>query len=272
MSSPSTAPRRAPLWLVPAGFVIGFLGSLCGIGGGLFAVPILHYLRKIPLKEAVATALVLVLATTGASTATELFQAQPDLHGWPILGLVAGVLAGAQLGYLVAVRVNVRLLRAIFVVFLSVAGYRVLAGGGEELAESAPVVIGAFDVFLAFLVGIGGGFVAPLLGVGGGLVMVPGLYLILPAMGFPGARACSLAAAVVGSSRSLFLHARAGRVHRSPGLLLGAGALGGAVAGVNFLHLPDFAEVGRPILALVLWFVAARFLVDLVRGGKDSEH
>ncbi len=265
-----SSPRRAPLWLVPAGIVIGFLGSLCGIGGGLFAVPLLHYVQKIPLKEAVATALVLVLATTAASTGAELFQAEPELHAWPVLGLMGGVLVGAQFGYLVAVRVNVRILRALFVVFLTVAGYRVLAGGGEELAESAPVVIGASKVLFAFLVGIGGGFVAPLLGVGGGLVMVPGLYLILPAMGFPGARACSLAAGVIGSARSLFLHARAGRVHRSPGLLLGAGALLGAVAGVHFLHLPGLAEVGRPILALVLWFVAARFLVDLLRGRADS--
>ncbi len=96
--------------------------------------------------------------------------------------------------------------------------------------------------------------------------MVPGLYLALPALGFPGARACALAAGVVGSSRSLFLHARAGRVHWRPGLVLGAGALVGAVLGVSFLHLPGFAEVGRPILAAVLWFVAGRFLFDLRRG------
>jgi uncharacterized membrane protein YfcA len=206
MSEPAPRARRLSLWLVPAGFLIGFLGSLCGIGGGLFAVPLLHYLRKIPLKESVATGLVLVVATTFSSTATELFQAEPDLHGWTILPLVAGVLFGAQFGYLVAVKVNVRVLRAIFVVFLSVAGYRVFAGGGGEVVESGEVALDALGYVYAFLVGIGGGFVAPLLGVGGGLVMVPGLYLILPALGFPGARACSLAAGVFGSSRSLFLH------------------------------------------------------------------
>ena len=113
------APRReARWWLLPAGLAIGFLGSLCGIGGGLFAVPILHYLVKIPLKKAVASGLVLVVATTGAATVAEAFQEEPDLHWYAIAALVLGVLAGAQLGYLVSERVNVRVLRWIFVVFL----------------------------------------------------------------------------------------------------------------------------------------------------------
>jgi hypothetical protein len=43
------------------------------------------------------------------------------------------------------------------------------------------------------------------------------------------------------------------------------------VAGVNFLHQPGFAEVGRVILALVLWFVAGRFLLDLLRRRPDAD-
>ena len=54
-------PERAPLWFLPAGALIGFLGTLAGIGGGLFAVPLLHHVTRIPLKHATGTALLLVL-------------------------------------------------------------------------------------------------------------------------------------------------------------------------------------------------------------------
>lgn len=274
MSEPEVDPiektRRAPAWLAIAGVAIGFLGCLCGIGGGLFAVPILHYLVKIPLKQAVATGLVLVVATTSASTGTEAFQEDPDLV-WPaIAALVVGVLLGAQLGFRVSERINVRVLRWFFVFFLSLAGWRVWAGGGGEVVPDAELILHWSFYPVAFLVGIGGGFVAPLLGVGGGLLMVPGLYLALPAIGFPGARACALAAGVVGSIRSLRLHARAGRVHWIPGLTLGIGALFGATAGVFFLRIEGFAEVGRPILAVVLWFVAGRFLVDQLKSRGEA--
>ena len=269
MSAEAARETRAPLWLVPVGFAIGFLGSLCGIGGGLFAVPILHYLVRIPLKHAVATGLLLVVATTGAATVAEAFQREPDLFWAAIAALTAGVLTGAQLGYYVSERINARLLRWLFVVFLSVAGYRIVTaggGGGEAVAEG-PALTQWYAYLFAYLVGIGGGFVAPILGVGGGLFMVPGLVLVLPAVGFPGARACALAAGAVASARSLFLHARAGRVQWRPAATLALGALAGAVTGVWFLHLPGLAEVGRPMLAVVLWFVAVRFLVDLRKKG-----
>jgi hypothetical protein len=64
-------------WLVLAGLAIGFLGSWCGIGGGLFAVPLLHFVRKLELRAAVATALVLVLATSTAATAAEALSPEP---------------------------------------------------------------------------------------------------------------------------------------------------------------------------------------------------
>ncbi|MEW6071462.1 MAG: sulfite exporter TauE/SafE family protein, partial [Planctomycetota bacterium] len=185
MSRPARAAggAGARAWLVPAGFAIAFLGSLCGIGGGLFAVPLLHYLRRIPLKEAVATGLVLVVATTAAATGAEALRRDPDLD-WPaIAALVLGVLAGTRLGYRASERVNVRVLRVIFVVFLAAAGARLVAGGsgGTGVAEGEALVR-ASAYLLALLVGIGGGFVTPLLGVGGGLVMVPGLFLAIPSL------------------------------------------------------------------------------------------
>lgn len=260
------AERPAP-WLVPAGFAIGFVGSLCGIGGGLFAVPLLHAVRGLELRRSVATGLVLVLATTAAATLTEWLQGAPSTRWTVLLGLVPGAFVGALLGYRVAERTSARNLKRVFVVVLVLAAGRILlgsSGGGPALA--ADVALSRSAAPLAFLVGIGGGFVAPLLGVGGGLLMVPGLFLGIPGLGFAAARTASLAAGAVAAARSLRLHGRAGRVEWGTGLLLGAGAVLGAAAGVLVGRDPLWVEAGRIGLGLLLLVVAGRFARDLARG------
>ena len=256
---------RRSAWLLAAGLGIGFLGSLCGIGGGLFAVPFLHVVRGFELQVAVASSLVLVLATTVGATAAEAFQEASDLHGPLVAGLVGGVLLGAQAGFRVSERLPARRLKMVFVVVLTLAAIRLgpwpqapAGPGGGALFEP-----GAASLAVAFLVGAGGGFVAPLLGVGGGLIMVPGLYLGIPGLGFSTARATSLAAGSVAAARSLWLHARAGRVRWRSATWLAAGALLGAVLGVRTTRLAGVADLGRILLALVLLFVALRFAREL---------
>jgi hypothetical protein len=45
-SEPGPRERPAP-WFAPAGLVIGFAVSLCGIGGWIFAGPLLYAVRKL---------------------------------------------------------------------------------------------------------------------------------------------------------------------------------------------------------------------------------
>jgi len=259
----ATSEREGGTWLPLAGFAIGFLASWCGIGGGLFAVPILHFARGFPLKRAVGTGLVLVLATALAATLTELSRPHPALTARLVAPLVAGVLVGAPLGFAALQRVQVTLLRRIFVVVLAVASWRVLAGRGAEAPASAG--LDAAALLVVGLVGLGGGFVAPLVGVGGGLLMVPGLYLLVGGVGFDEARAASLAAAVFAATRSLSMHARAGRVAWRTGIRFGLGALLGAGAGVGALGRWGLVLEARTLLGIVLALVALRFLVDVLR-------
>lgn len=255
-----------PLWLVPAGFAIGFVGSLCGIGGGLFTVPLLHTVRGFELRRAVATSLVLVFATTAAATLTEALQGAPDTRWSVVLGLVPGSYLGARWGFRVAERTSAKRLKLVFVVVLAIAALRVLFPGGAPEASATAVEHGWRAVAISFVVGIGGGFLAPLLGVGGGLLTVPGLFLGIPGLGFAAARAASLAAGAVAAARSLRLHASAGRVAWGTGVRLGLGALFGATAATLVVRDPAWAEAGRVILGLVLFGVALRFGRDLVRG------
>ncbi len=85
------------LFLFLSGAVIAFIGAICGIGGGLFAVPLLHYVFKLPLRVSVATSLCLVAANAYSSTATELLRGDSALLWDVVLPLIGGALVGAQL-------------------------------------------------------------------------------------------------------------------------------------------------------------------------------
>ena len=273
MSSDSRQEERGAVWLALVGLPIGFLGSLCGIGGGLFASPLLHYRKRLPLREATGTALVLVLATTAAATLTEALRADSALNA-PVIGAaILGSWVGSGLGFRFSERVPERSLRAIFAVALTYASWRLFSGGGAESVALGEAAVSPQELLLCTVVGLAGGFAAPVLGVGGGLFLVPGLYLVVGTLDFDGARACSLATGVVSASRSVVLKHRAGRVFWRFGIALALGALVGSFSGVLSLKaLVGLVELGRRILAGVLLFFGLRFGLSLLRApGRVSQ-
>jgi len=256
--------RRLPLFA--AGFLIAMVGAVCGIGGGMFTVPLLHWVHKLPLKRAVATALVLVATTTGFATLAECLRDEPQMHVSILWRVALGALIGAQIGFLVARRIRTDVLRFVFAFVMIAAAWRMAtSSGGEGAAADSATWLTAGAEWRALAAGIGGGFLAPLLGVGGGLLMVPALFLGIPGMGFGEARATSLAAGFVASLRSLWLHGRAGRVELPAVAPLALGAVGGALVGVQLVHIEGAVHVGRVILSFVLVFVAARFAYEAMK-------
>lgn len=267
-AGPEGVDEKPAAWFVPAGFAIGFAGALCGIGGGIFVAPLLHGLRRVPLKRAAATAIVVVLATTVASTVAEATRADSQLAWSVALPLACGALAGAQLGFAVAKRIDERHLKTLFAGVLALAGVRVLFFSSAVALVSAPGALAAGA--LAFAIGLAGGFLTPLLGVAGGILMVPALFLFL-GQPFGVARACALAAGSVSALRSLWLHARAGNIHWALGRHLALGALFGALGGVVAAHDPVLAQGGRVGLGVVLLLQAARFLRQLHATRADAD-
>ncbi len=257
--------QAIPFWYFPAGLVIGFVGALCGIGGGLFAGPLLHYTRGLALKRSAATALLLVFATTSAASVTEALQEDTLLSTRLVLPLMIGVLAGAQAGFKLSQRLSERGLKCVFCVVMLAAGLRILFSSGGFSPAPGTFASDHVTSLLSLAVGFGGGFVAPILGVGGGLMMVPGLFLCIDGLPFTAARATSLAGGTVASLRSLFLHSRAGNIVYGPGIVLGLGALVGATSGVFFTRSDGFVQAGRVFLGALLIFQALRFARELTR-------
>lgn len=260
-AQPGSGPR--PVWLLPAGFAIAFVGATCGIGGGLFAVPLLHFVFRKPLRLAVGTSLYLVLIVTATSTVTEIAHAESSLRPGLVLLLAAAALLGNQLGYRASQRIPQRALKAVFVVVLAIAAYRLFRGGAALDAATGELVYDAGRIALILAIGFGGGFVAPLLGVGGGLVMVPALVLFLPEIGYLGARAQSMAVGSVNAARSVLFYQREDAIERGVAAWFAGGAFGGSILGVLFVHQPGWASHARVAMGVVLVVVTLRFLVDL---------
>src|SRR5258708_34052226 len=78
--------------VIAAGAVAGCLGSLLGIGGGVFLVPFLNAGLGIPFKIAAATGLMTVIATSSAVSAGRAGQHLINLR----LGMLLEV--GATIG------------------------------------------------------------------------------------------------------------------------------------------------------------------------------
>jgi hypothetical protein len=262
------AERPAP-WFAPVGVLIGTAGALCGIGGGIFAGPLLHAVKRVPLKRAAATAILVVLATTLAATTAELVRGDSALHAHIVAPLALGALLGAQLGFALSHRVNERQLKTIFALVLALAGVRVLFFTSSLAPPDALGGLAAGAIALA--IGVAGGTLTPLLGVAGGVLMVPALFLFL-GQPFGVARASALAAGAVSALRSGWLHARAGNVSARLGLPLAAGALVGALVGTSLAHHAALVHVGRVLLGSILLAQSARFVRELGPRRAESAH
>jgi uncharacterized membrane protein YfcA len=78
------------------GMIIGFVAGLLGIGGGVFIVPMLIYILKVPTKTAAATSIFIVVFSSFSGFLAHISIAAPD---WNFI-LTAAIfsIAGGQLG------------------------------------------------------------------------------------------------------------------------------------------------------------------------------
>jgi uncharacterized membrane protein YfcA len=78
------------------GMLIGFVGGMLGIGGGIFIVPLLIYILKVPTKIAAATSIFIVVFSSFSGFLAHITIAAPN---WKFI-LLAAVFsfAGGQLG------------------------------------------------------------------------------------------------------------------------------------------------------------------------------
>jgi len=177
----------------------GFFGSLLGLGGGLFVVPLLTTLLGTPTHEAIGASIVAVIASSSAGGATYLRRRVVNVRLGMTLELAT--VAGAILGALTGTALAPRALNAVFGLVLAYTGVTMWRGRRKEDAvyiptskptdrdfsyydpqQGADVRYRVRNMPAGLSVGLVAGYVSGLLGIGGGLFKVPAMTLL---MGIP---------------------------------------------------------------------------------------
>lgn len=180
--------------LLAAGFASGVLGTFLGLGGGVFAVPLLVLAFGVPMHAAAGASLVAVIATSSAGAARNVAEGFANIR----LGVCLEPLTvlGALLGALLAPAIPARLIMALFALLLlcvSAALWRGRGAGAQgwappsggpldgrflDPASKAEVAYSVERLPASMAASLAAGIASALLGVGGGLVKVPALRLL----------------------------------------------------------------------------------------------
>jgi uncharacterized protein len=221
-----------------------FLGALGG-GGSTLTTPILLYVLSMPPREAIATSMLVVGATSAVGTVQHARRGNVELRTGLTFG-VAGMLSAFVAGRL-AEQLPESVLLGLFGVLLLVTGAAML----RKRAALAPRPQPAPG--LAMAVGLAVGALTGLVGAGGGFIAVPALVLFL---GLPMHRAVgtSLLVITLNAFTGFLGHASHVQVDYATACALGAASVAGSFLGPPLARpiAPDRLRQGFGIFVLVV--------------------
>ena len=102
----------------------GVTSALLGIGGGLIKVPVMHVVMGVPLRVATATSNLMIGITASASAIIYLLRGGIDPY--VAAPTAIGVFVGASIGSRAAHRIDIRILRGLFVAILLYTAWQML--------------------------------------------------------------------------------------------------------------------------------------------------
>lgn len=238
--------------LFGSGVAAGILGALLGLGGGIFLVPVLTLLFGLPVRLAVGTSLLGVIATSAGVAVVSSDEGGADV---PLaLRLEMATTIGAVAGGFASSLVSSRALSLLFAgVVFGTAAYTFYKGGHKgESAENPPRARYTVRNWpLGTAVAALAGMVSGLLGVGGGFIKVPTMYAI---MGLPLGVATATSNFMVGitAAASIFVYFGRGDIHPPIAVPVGLGVLVGAVFGTLLQPHIKVTWLRRGLIALLL--------------------
>lgn len=267
--------------LAASGALAGILGAILGIGGGVFLVPALVLAFGLPMKAAVATGLVAVIATSSAVASVNVERGVANMRLGMVLELAT--VAGALLGASLAGIIDARLLTGLFGLMLGAVSVILWRGRAPESpalaaeAASGPLDGEYFDPAIGRAVSygvrrlpvglgvsLGAGALSGLLGIGGGVFKVPALHLFC---GVPMKAAAATSNFMIGvtASASAFLYYGRGEVLPAETSVVVLGVLAGSALGSHAgARLKDHSV--RRAFALLLLVLSAQMLRQAFHG------
>ena len=282
--------------LILAGALTGTLGAILGTGGGVFLVPVLVIIVKMPMHYAIATSIVTVIATSSAAASTNVERGTANMR----LGMTleVGTALGAITGGLTAALIPAKVLEGLFGLIVLPVAVVMWRGKTREVAsidapasepnpngqatESNPDLGALGSSYIDWPggrevsyrvrrvgAGLGISFLAGnlsgLLGIGGGAFKVPALHLVC---GVPIKAAAATSNFMIGvtAAASAFLYYGRGEVWPAPTAAATLGVLGGSAIG-SVLNRYIHGVIVAKLFAVLLLAVALQMLYRSITGG-----
>lgn len=153
--------------------VIGVSLGMLGGGGSILAVPLLVYVTGLPTKEAIATSLLVVGATSAVAVVPHLRAGRVRWRTGIVFGLAG--MTGAYTGGRIAEYIPAGVLLTAFALMMLATAAAMIRGrrntDGKPVPHELPILRVAVD-------GVAVGLVTGLVGAGGGFLVVPALALL----------------------------------------------------------------------------------------------
>jgi uncharacterized membrane protein YfcA len=276
-------------WLLLTGSAVGVLGAILGIGGGVFLVPALVLIFRIPVHHAVATSIVSVIATSSAATSTNVEKGLPNMRLGMILEIatVLGAMSGALTAEWLSEAALLRIFSVVLLIVAVLLGWKsrkgeraailnspctilddppnnlgLLGASFYDPAEGRQISYRARRAPLGFLASLVAGNLSGLLGVGGGFIKVPVIHLVC---GIPMKAATATSNFMIGvtGAASAFIYFGRGEVRPALTSAVVLGVLVGSFIGaVISQRLP-----GRLVQAIFAVFLLPVAWLMFVRAG-----
>lgn len=258
------------------GLISAFVGSIAGLGGGIFIVPILLFLHKTSdsfawatPQTAVGVSLVVMIFIGFSSTMTYLKNKRVDLKSGLIfsVGSVPGAVLGAWLSQYIKEDLFTLLFGILMLVVSAMFFIRKHASSEKQIKNKGitrSFTVGdthytySFSALLGVSLAFGVGVASGLFGIGGGSLMVPAMILIF---GFPPhiATATSMFMIFISSILSSSTHIMLGHVEWTFTLLFIPGAILGGILGAKTNQVMR-SHVIELILRILLVIIAFRLI------------
>lgn len=129
--------HRSPLWqIILEGIFVGIVTGFVGVGGGFLIVPALVIFGKLPMRTAIATSLVIIVlkSVVGFLKWEHYLRLQGMSVDLTTIALFTSIgIVGSLVGRMVNARMNQRLLKIVFAIFLMLLGGWIVLNEGSKL-------------------------------------------------------------------------------------------------------------------------------------------
>jgi len=263
--------------LVTFGFCIGVLGSVMGVGGGIFIVPALVLALGIPIHQAIAVSLVAIVATSSAVASVNVERGLANMRLGVTLEVTTAL--GSIVGALVSGLLAPNIVQFLFSITLFPVAFSMFLKSrrGLKHGDALPVSPGmspdtsggVFDseffdpsidsrtayrvknVAPASFISFFAGGLSGLLGLGGGIIQVPVMNLLC-AVPIKAAAATSNFIIGVSAAASAFIYFRKGYLVPDLAAVIVIGVLLGSFTGIYILYKARSEKIQIVFSALVL--------------------